>query len=191
MSTSIRLAQLHTSRLTLTPIDAGDLDALWPHVSNPELPRHMTWHAHTDRSQTLGFIERTTHEAQAGRSAVWVSRQSGDFRGVIGLHDIERQRLAWRMDKAELGYWVAPPFHGQGFATEAAEAVVRYGFDTLQLHKIEVHSVDANQPSLGVINKLGFRLIGEQRRHFHRDGRWWNLLAYELLRDDWLRRPSG
>ncbi len=179
------LATLHTSRLTLTPLAKTDLDELWPHTSNPELPRHMTWAAHTDRSQTQAFIEHSIRECEQGTAAVWVSREQHDFRGLIGLHDIQRQRLAWRLDKAELGYWVIPQSHGQGFATEAARAVLEHGFQELQLHKIEVHTVDENKASVSVIEKLGFRFVGEQRQHLHRHGHWWNLLAYELLADDW------
>jgi RimJ/RimL family protein N-acetyltransferase len=53
-----------------------------------------------------------------------------------------------------------------------------------------VHCVDVNQPSLAAIDKLGFRLVDEQREHFHHDGHWWNLLACELLTDDWLARHA-
>ncbi|MBX7113008.1 MAG: GNAT family N-acetyltransferase [Myxococcaceae bacterium] len=178
-------ALFHTARLTLSPIAKTDLEDLWPHTSNPELPRHMTWAAHSERAQTLAFIEQSMRLGDQGTAVVWVLREHGEFRGVVGLHDIQRQHLAWQLDKAELGYWVVPAAHGKGFATEAARALLKHGFETLALHKIEVHTVDENKASVSVIEKLGFRFVGEQRQHLNRHGRWWNLLAYELLADDW------
>jgi RimJ/RimL family protein N-acetyltransferase len=48
-----------------------------------------------------------------------------------------------------------------------------------------------NTPSRRVIEKLGFRLLGEQRDHFFREGRWWNHLAYEMCVDEWVSRTTA
>jgi RimJ/RimL family protein N-acetyltransferase len=182
---------LRTSRLELRPIGAGDVDALWPHVSDPELPRLMTWEAHRDRSETAAFVKSAIAAQNEGTGYVWTLRREEDFCGLIGLHDVVRTIRAWRQDRAELGYWCCAAFRNQGLITEAAQAVLYFGFRELGLHKTTVGCATENVPSQRVIEKLGFRLVGEQRDHFFRFDRWWNHLAYEMLVDEWERQCSN
>src|SRR4051794_33363323 len=128
--------ELVTARLRLRPLLESDVEDLWPHVSDPALPRMMSWEAHTDRSQTLGFIRFVTEGLTRGTNAAWAIEHAGRAVGCISLDNIERQLRAWRVDRGELGYWIAPSLWGQGLMTEAAYAVVRAGFEQLALHKI-------------------------------------------------------
>jgi ribosomal-protein-alanine N-acetyltransferase len=176
---------LVTSRLRLRPFQESDVDDLWPLVSDPELPRMMSWAAHTDRSQTLAFLQWTRDAFAKGTEVAWAIEVAGRAMGCISLDDLLYTQRAWRVDRAELGYWIAPPLQGQGMMTEAAQAVVRCGFETLGLHKINVRCLTENAGSRRVIEKLGFRLIGELEDDVWRDGRWWSVLAYELTQSDW------
>ena len=66
---------------------------------------------------------------------------------------------------AELGYWIGKPWWGRGFATEAADAVVRYGFRVARLPRMTCcHFID-NAASARVIEKLGFRCIGVNKAY--------------------------
>lgn len=176
---------LATARLRLRPLEDDDVDDLWPFVSDPELPRMMSWTAHTDRSQTLAFVHWARDAWARGSDATWAIEVDGRAMGVISLDDIRYEMRAWRIDRAELGYWIAPPLHGQGLMTEAAQAVMRCGFETLALHKITVHCIAENAGSRRVIEKLGFRPIGRLEDHVWRDGRWWSVLGYELTSGEW------
>src|SRR5262245_39767274 len=179
----------------------SDVPALWPFVSDEDFPRHMTWEAHRTPDETAAFIRSSEEALQQGSNIAWavleahgvtprdpVSRSGGDrsggegdaLAGVIGLHGITRTVRAWRVDRAELGYWIGPPFQNRGFATEAALGAMRYGFDDLGLHKITVGCIAENTASRRVIEKLGFRYVGEQVDHAFRFGQWWNHLSYEM-----------
>lgn len=172
---------LHTARLELRPLALTDVDELWPHVSDPELPKLMTWSAHTDRTQTVDFVNAMLAGRERGTNYVWAMRLEGTFCGLVGLHDIVRTVLAWRMDRGALGYWCGKELRNRGLMTEAAREVIRFGFEELGLHKISVGCAKANEPSRRVIEKLGFRFVGEERDHFYRDGQWWDHLSYEML----------
>lgn len=63
--------------------------------------------------------------------------------------------------------------------------MVRCGFETLGLHKVNVRCIAENLGSRRVIEKLGFRRIGELEDDVWRDGRWWNVLTYELTQPEW------
>lgn len=184
------MSTLKTPRLELRPLGLEDVDALWPYVSDPELPKHMTWEAHRDPSETAQFVSAMEEARERGTSYVWSLRRDGALCGLIGLHGVVRTVLAWRQDRAELGYWCGPPFQGRGLVTEAAREVLRFAFEELGLHKVTVGCLVENAASRRVIEKLGFRLVGEQRDHAFRFGRWWNHLAYELLVDEWRREPA-
>lgn len=181
---------IRSDRLTLRLLSHDDVEALWPHVSDPELPRYMTWEHHRDRGETARFVDAMVKASQGGTGYVWTMREGEQFRGLVGLHDVRRQQLAWRIDRAELGYWIGAPWRNRGFTSEGARAAVRFGFERLDLHKITVGCVKENVASVRVIERLGFRLLGVQREHFHRFGRWWDHLTYEMLADEW-RGPAA
>jgi ribosomal-protein-alanine N-acetyltransferase len=184
-----RLAELDlvlaTARLRLRPLEDRDVDDLWPLVSDPDLPRLMTWAAHTDRGQTLAHIASTRDALARGTGATWAIEADGRVVGTIALIDIRFAYAALRVDRAELGYWIAPALRGAGLVTEAAQAVVRCGFEAIGLHKIQVRCVEENAASRRVIEKLGFRMVGRHEDDVWRDGRWWTMLGYELTAAEW------
>jgi ribosomal-protein-alanine N-acetyltransferase len=176
---------LVTQRLRLRAFEDRDVEDLWPLVSDPELPRMMSWTAHTDRTQTAGFIGWTREALAKGSDATWAIELDGRAVGCISLDGIQFTLRALRVDRAELGYWIAPALWGQGLVTEAAQAVVRCGFETIGLHKLTVRCFAENAASRRVIEKLGFRLIGRLEDDIWRDGRWWSVLRYELISSEW------
>jgi ribosomal-protein-alanine N-acetyltransferase len=176
---------LVTSRLVLRPFRESDVEDLWPYVSDPALPRMMSWEAHTDRSQTLGFIRFVTEGLTRGTNVAWAIEHAGRAVGCISLDNIERQLRAWRVDRAELGYWIAPSLWGQGLMTEAAQAAVSTGFELLALHKITSGCLVENVGSRRVIEKLNFRPVGRHEDDVWRDGRWWSVLRYEQTLAEW------
>lgn len=175
-----------TSRLRLRPLAETDVDAMWPVVSDPEFPRMMSWDAHTSKQQTLEYVQHVEAQLAAGASIAWAIEYQGAFVGTIGLDDIAFQRRAWRVDRAELGYWLVPTLWGNGLMTEAATAVVRWGFDVLGLHKITVGCLVENEASRRVIEKIGFKYVGRLEDDVWRDDRWWSHLRYELTSNEWI-----
>lgn len=176
---------LRTPRLVLRPLEVADAAALWPYVSDPELPRFMSWEAHRSLGETEAWLASVVDARARGTDLVWAIEHDGAAAGTIGLDGVTRQFRAWRIDRAELGYWLAPPLHGRGLVTEAAAAVIAHGFGALALHKITVSCIAENDASRRVIEKLGFRFVGLRRAHLERHGRWWDLRQYELCDDEY------
>jgi ribosomal-protein-serine acetyltransferase len=176
---------VRTPRLLLRPLEMGDVPALWPFVSDEDFPRHMTWEAHRTQEETAAFIKFAEDGLAQGTNVAWAVVEGEAVAGVVGLHGITRTVRAWRVDRAELGYWIGPPFQNRGFCTEAARGAIRFGFEDLGLHKINVGCIAENTASRRVIEKLGFRFVGEQRDHAFRFGQWWNHLAYEMCVQEW------
>ncbi len=176
-----------TARLRLLPLTTDDVEALWPHVSDPEIPRFMSWEVHRDRAHTTQFLSDVTAAHHSGTGVYWKIVQEETLVGLVSFHDIVGTVRALRIDRAELGYWIGRPFQGRGHATEAAREALRFAFEDLGLHKVIVGAFAENGASVRVIEKLGFRQVGKELAHVFRDGRWWDHLRYELLASDWRR----
>ncbi len=85
---------------------------------------------------------------------------------------------------AALGYWMGAPFAGKGHMSAAVRTVIAFGFDTLHLNRIEAACLPHNNPSMGLLEKVGFHREGYARKYLCIDGRWQDHVLYGLVRDD-------
>ena len=126
--------------------------------------------------------QKSAHEDGKATTFAIVVRDNGSLVGAIGL------RIDRDVNKAELGYWVGKPFWNRGYATEAAIAVLAFGFDELQLNRIHAAHLDRNPSSGRVMEKSGMLLEGTARKDIMKCGKGEDLVSYGLCREDWLRR---
>ena len=120
--------------------------------------------------------------ASAARDGVFefaiVAREDEELVGSIGLA-VKREHR-----RAELGYWIGVPYWGRGYATEAGAAMVRYAFETLDLHRVFAIHYAKNAASGRVLQKLGMSYEGRQRGHILKWGEFLDEELYGILRDD-------
>jgi RimJ/RimL family protein N-acetyltransferase len=90
-----------------------------------------------------------------------------------------------QQNHAELGYWIGVPYWGCGYATEAARAMIQYGFDVLKLNRIQA-SHFANNPQSGrVLRKIGMQHEGCLRQHYLKWGEYVDSKVYGILRSEY------
>jgi RimJ/RimL family protein N-acetyltransferase len=175
------LTPLQTERLTLRLYTPADIPALVPLIGAREVAATTLRipHPYTE-AYARDFIAQTQEEIAGGaclRLAI-VIRDNATFCGGIGLQvDSDHRR-------AELGYWIGVPYWGNGYATEAARAVVKYGFETLHLHRIFASHYTNNPASAGVLKKIGMRPEGSQRAHILKWGEFLDIDLYGMLASD-------
>jgi RimJ/RimL family protein N-acetyltransferase len=131
-------------------------------------------------TQQTGF-EKGTHVIYAV-----TCRGEQDLVGATGLVEINR-----RHGRAELGYWVGRPFWGRGYATEAARAVIEYGFSVLNLHRIYAMHFSRNPASGRVMEKCGMVHEAHLREHVRKWGVFEDVDVWGVLRDEWRQRCTG
>ena len=85
--------------------------------------------------------------------------------------------------EAEIGYEIAPDQWGRGYASEAVAVIVRFGIETLRVHRISAWLVADNVASARVLEKNGFQLEGRLRDKEMYKGRYWDVLMYAHLID--------
>jgi ribosomal-protein-alanine N-acetyltransferase len=176
---------IETARLVLRPLELGDVDALYEHAKDPMLSAYMSWSAHQDRTETEGFVTTAIRNREQGTDLSWAIVLDGNAAGVVGLGSITWGFRAWRIDRAELGYWIGIPHWGQGYMTEAATAATKWAFETLGLHKITIGCIDGNVASQKIIEHIGYRFLAMHEDDAWRDGRWWRHRRYEMLASEW------
>ena len=125
----------------------------------------------------------STHQAkvEAGEMAIFaiILQESRKLIGSIGLE------IVHRFERAELGYWIGKPYWGNGFCTEAAKAVLEYGFSTLNLNRIHAHHFKRNPASGSVMEKLGMIHEGCARQHIKKWDNFEDIELYGILKSEW------
>ena len=105
-------------------------------------------------------------------------RTDKKFIGGIAL------RLNQENKNGELGYWIGKPYWNRGYATEAAKAVVAYGFEVLKLNRIHAYHFKRNVASGRVLEKIGMHYEGCRRQHIKKWGNFEDIMGYGILKAD-------
>ena len=180
---------IETARLTLRPFRLDDLDEVYAYQSRPEVVRYLYWEPR-DRAEVEEYLEgklqaTALEEEGDGLVLAVVWREVGRLAGQVSLKWLSREHR-----QGEVGFIFNPAYQGRGLATEAAEVVLRLGFDGLGLHRI-VGLCDArNRASAGLMERLGMR----REAHFvHSEvfkGEWGDELVYAMLDHEWKARRA-
>jgi ribosomal-protein-alanine N-acetyltransferase len=109
------------------------------------------------------------------------------FAGEITLSSIQRGPF----QNAFVGYWVDEAMAGQGLAPEATVAILRFAFEELGLHRVEIAIVPRNRASRRVVEKLGLREEGVAVRYLEIDGQWEDHVRYAMTSEEWTTRAAG
>lgn len=176
---------LHTTRLHLRPFTEDDADALFALHSNASVMRYWDSPAWNARARSERFLARCRQLTDEGTGArVAIDRASdGAFVGWCALTE-------WNPDfrSASLGYCLDEVMWGHGYATEAAHALLRWAFDTLDVNRVQAEVDTRNAASARVLEKNGFVREGTLREECIVNGEVSDTWVFGLLRRDW--RPS-
>lgn len=174
----MNLPEIQTARLKLRPYRESDIPDLVRLAGAREVAATTLRIAHPYTEQHAKEFLSMTQDDDKAWFAITLG-DSGQFCGGVGLR-IEREH-----SRAELGYWIGVPFWGNGYATEAAEAAVRYGFQDLQLRRIVASVSTGNAASEKILVKLGMRHEGSMREHNCKWGKFIDVELYGILRAEW------
>lgn len=183
---------LRTARLVLRRFEAGDLDAYHAYHSLPETARFLPGEAKS-YTQSMELVGRYANFTFA-REGDWVclAIEAADTPGLLG--EVVLKWLPGR-GQAEIGWSLAPAARGRGIGTEAAEALLRLGFEDLGFHRIEARLDALNTASAALCERLGMRLESTQVDKWHYKGRWATEVVYAVLAQEWTARqgpsPAG
>ena len=181
-----RLPALAGERVMLRPPVISDY-AEWAAVRRESeqflAPWEPKWASdELDRLAWRQRIRRYREEIAQGSGMPFLifERVTGRLAGGITLGNI-RHGVA---QTGQIGYWMGVNHAGKGFMHEAVVLVVKFGFETLRLHRIEAACIPSNDRSIRVLEKAGFKREGLLRSYLRINGAWQDHLLYALIAGD-------
>ena len=180
--------RLETERLILRDIEEDDWVSVHRYASIPIVCRFMAWGPNTEQD-SKDFVKR----AQAGRSEDpqkevhlgIVRKDTGEFIGAGGIW-----RKEGRLHEAEIGYCLHPDSWNHGYMTEAARALIGFGFRDWDMHRVFSRVDPENLGSIRVVEKCGMRLEGHLLKSDWIKGEWRDMLVFAVLEEEWNRTMS-
>lgn len=179
---------LTTKRLLLREFEENDWQALLAYQSDPLYLRYNPWHQRTEED-VRQFVQRFMiwSQEKPRRKFQFVIVLQAEQR-VIGNGGIRlKTAQSW---EADLGYELDSHYWNQGYATEAAQTLLRFGFEELRLHRIWAHCISENTRSAHVMEKIGMRREGWFRENEWMKNRWWDTYQYAILDHEWQKRQA-
>lgn len=167
-------------KTNIRPWEISDLDNLVKYANNWNISKYLTDafpHPYTEADGKL-FI------ANANKNTpiyIFTIDKEGQAIGAIGVHpqtDIHRKN-------AELGYWLAEPFWGQGIIGEAVKQIVDYAFNKFEIDRIFARPFGINLASQRVLEKNTFKLEARFEKVLFKNGEYLDEMVYAIRRSDW------
>jgi [ribosomal protein S5]-alanine N-acetyltransferase len=174
--------ELHTPRLVLRPFQRSDAPDIVRLAGDKEIAATTRMIPHPyDPPMAEAWLAALPSAQERGESLHFAVtlRASGELMGAIGLvlNQVDRH--------GELGYWIGKPYWDNGYATEAARAIVQHAFGELRLHRIFAHHFSRNAASGRVMQKLGMKCEGYMREHRFKFGHYEDLVIYGMTAADY------
>ena len=171
-------ATLHTERLVLRPFVPADAPRIQELAGERDVALNTM---HIPHPYPEGGAEEwiATQDEKREHGNVIFAIDDGGFVGGIGL------RVQREFDRAEIGYWIGKPIWGRGYATEAAGAIIRLGFEEMNLNRIYAGYFSRNAASARVMVKNGMKYEGTLRQHVRKWDEFVDVVYYGILRCEW------
>ncbi|MBI9067536.1 MAG: GNAT family N-acetyltransferase [Salinivirgaceae bacterium] len=177
---------LHTKRLDLIEIEQKHLPDLFILFSDKKVTEFYNLETFTseDEAKILlnYFIERNSKQL----SLRWGIAQKGtsDLIGTIGFNNYQKNH------KANIGYDLQSEYWNQEFISEALPEVIKYGFEKLEINRVEAEIMPGNPASERVLVKNGFKIEGLLRDWMLWNNNHYDMLMYSLLKKDFLIKKN-
>jgi ribosomal-protein-alanine N-acetyltransferase len=179
------LPQLETERLILRKITSHDAQDMFEYASDPEVSKHTTWEAHHTIDTTNKVLQAYIQRYEKHEVCEWgiVYKDNQKFIGTCGYG-------VWipPHQRAEIAYGLSRHYWGKGLMTEAIHEVLRFGFATMDLNRVEARCFVENIGSERVMQKVGMNLEGTLRQQMYAKGKYRDLKLYAILREDYTNR---
>ena len=177
--TKVDFPIIKTERLLLRQFIASDLENVYKGLSDPEIIKYygVSYKTLEDTKAQMQFFVDLEKE---GTGIWWAvcSLDNKTFYGAGGLNSLNKVHK-----KAEIGFWLLTEFWGQGIMTEVMPIICNYGFDNLELHRIEGLVETDNLNCKQAMKKLDFNLEGTMKDCEVKNGKFISLEIYAKFKN--------
>ena len=168
--------ELLTERLRLREFVVEDHEAVHRYASDPEATRYMDWGPNDPKATEVFLAQAQASAAYVPRSRYALAIVRRELNELIG--SVELQVTDQENGYGVLGYVLGRDWWGQGYATEAAAGMLRYGFVELRLGSISATCDPDNAASAAVLKRIGMHQVGHLHHHVYTRGEWRDRLQF-------------
>ena len=174
---------INTERLLLRPFlytDDDDMLAYW--ISDQKIQSLYSEPTYTTKEEVRALLEKYISSYEKADYYRWaiIEKESNICIGQIAIFLVNNVNHF-----CEIEYALGSKFHRKGFATEAVKAILKFSFNEVNFHKVQVCHKEGNIASQGVIKKCNFTYEGTLRDFFYVDGKYIDRLYYSLLKEEY------
>ncbi len=183
MLTHIGTNKIETERLILRRFEYSDDTAMLTYwVADEKIQSLYSEPVYSTKEAVRELLDKYIGSYERNDYYRWaiIEKNSGECIGQIAYFLVDSKNHF-----AEIEYCIGSEFQCRGFATEATKAVIRYGFDKINLHKVQICTKTINKPSKRVIEKCGFTYEGTFRDYFYMNGEYVGRLYFSILRNEY------
>ena len=182
MLTHVGTNTIETERLILRRFEYTDDDAMLKYwVADEKIQSLYSEPVYSTKDEVKGLLDKYIGSYEKNDYYRWavVEKTTGECIGQIAYFLVDSKNYF-----AEIEYCIGSDFQCKGFATEATKAVIAYGFDRMNLHKVQICTKTINASSKRVIEKCGFVYEGTLRDYFYMSGEYVGRLYFSILRNE-------
>ena len=180
---------IETERLILRRFQDSDVDAVFRNWASDETVQRMySEPVYSTPEAVRGLLDKYIGAYEREDYYRWAvtDKETGECIGQIAYFLVDSKNHF-----AEIEYCIGAAFQCRGYATEATKAVIRFGFESMNLHKVQICTKTINKPSKRVIEKCGFTYEGTLRDYFFMDGEYVGRLYFSILRNEYEAGLAG
>ncbi|MGP8299879.1 GNAT family N-acetyltransferase [Streptomyces inhibens] len=186
---------IRTERLDLRPVTHDDFAAIHAYQRRPEVCRYLYWGPFDEAGSRASVATKSTRTTLRESGDILqlavVVRDGGTSHALKAMGDgvlVGDVTFVWTSREHRqggIGYVFNPDHAGHGYATEASRALLKVGFEELQLHRIQAELDGRNTASANLLERLGMRREGHLRENEFLDGEWTDEVVYAMLAREW------
>jgi RimJ/RimL family protein N-acetyltransferase len=171
---------LEGKSVRLRPVEVSDLDPNYRWMNDTEVTRHIAIRYPISRAHEEQWLAARPANDFSNGVTYAIETKEGVYIGNLGLHDPhpEHRSATLGIVIGEKDYW------SNGYGTDAIVALLRFGFDQMNLHRVSLHVFEFNQRAVACYKKCGFQMEGTLRHNYYGEGAYHDVIVMGVLRDE-------
>jgi RimJ/RimL family protein N-acetyltransferase len=178
------------AQIALRPFEPGEVDTLYEYLNHPELAgrRYLPGEFSDLLPLSHQQVQEIYHKWAEGKEEITLAVELRQSQQVIGHANLE---VGWDPHSPNIALVIAPLHQRQGYGTATLDLLLRYLFEHTPAHVVTAWVADWNTDGRQFLQKNGFPEAGRMRRAGIWQGRYFDLVIHDQLRDEWILRAEG
>jgi RimJ/RimL family protein N-acetyltransferase len=175
---------LKGNKVQLEPVKREYIESYLKWLNDPEIIQYLSIFIPLTRMMEEDWIDNLKNRKDTLVFAIITSEENDKKKliGNCGLHDID-----WKNRHCAVGIMIGEKeYHGKGYGTEAMELLIKYGFEEVNLNRIQLHVYDFNIRAIKSYTKIGFVEEGRMRQAMFKKGEYHDMVLMSILHEEWL-----